>query len=165
MPKPKKTKYVMFPPQVVLFKPQGIPAFMLEQVILSVDEYESVRLIDHEGLDQEGAAAKMKVSRATCARILESAHRKIAEALSEGKAIRIEGGAFILGKNRYRCRACGQVWDESYRGDEKYQRGEECPFCHSDRIIDLSDQIGPRPGRGRRGRGWQGRQGRGWESV
>jgi len=165
VPKPKKTRYVMFPPQVVLFKPQGIPAFMLEQVILSVDEYESVRLIDHEGLDQEGAAAEMKVSRATCARILESAHRKIAEALSEGKAIRIEGGAFILGKNRYRCRSCGKVWDETYEGGGMHKRGEECPYCHSDRIIDLSDQIGWPPGGAGRGRGWQGGKGRRCDQV
>lgn len=92
MPKPKKDRFVLQPPSVVYFKPQGIPLFQLDQVVRSVDEYEAIRLMDYESLQQVEAAQRMKVSRATCARILESAHRKIAAALTEGKAIRIEGG-------------------------------------------------------------------------
>jgi predicted DNA-binding protein (UPF0251 family) len=171
MPKPKKDRYVMFPPQVVLFKPQGIPAIMLEQIILNVDEYEAIRLIDYEGLDQEAAASRLGVSRATCARILESAHKKIAEALSQGKAIRIEGGSYVLKQNLFRCRDCGAVWEGEEPKQESSEPADECPVCQSDHIIDLSLQVGGRGapgsntvrGSGSKGAfgGWSWRRGKG----
>jgi predicted DNA-binding protein (UPF0251 family) len=111
MAKPKKDRRVQYPPSVVYFKPQGIPMFKLEQEILTVDEYEAIRLVDKDGLDQEQAAKRLGVSRATCARIIVSAHKKVAAALTEGKAIRIEGGNFVLKLNRYRCMGCGALWE------------------------------------------------------
>jgi len=80
------------------YKPQGIPLQVLEQVDLTVDEIEAIRLVDLEGLYQEQAAEKMNVSRQTLGRIIESAHKKIAEALVNGKALSIEGGMFKLAK-------------------------------------------------------------------
>jgi predicted DNA-binding protein (UPF0251 family) len=74
------------------FKPRGIPMNMLEDVVLNIDELEAVRLADYEGLYQEQAAEKMRISRPTFGRIVESAHRKIADVLVNGKALRIEGG-------------------------------------------------------------------------
>jgi predicted DNA-binding protein (UPF0251 family) len=65
---------------------------LLEVVNLTVDELEAVRLADLEGLYQEAAAEKMRISRQTFGRILESAHKKIADALVNGKALSIEGG-------------------------------------------------------------------------
>ena len=65
----------------------------LEGVVLTMDEYEAVRLSDLEGLTQEEAAEKMKIHRSTISRILNSAHQKIADALVNVKAIRIEGGS------------------------------------------------------------------------
>jgi len=62
----------------------------LEEVDLNVDELEAIRLCDLQGINQTGAAKKMKVSQSTLSRILISAHKKIAEALIEGKAIKIE---------------------------------------------------------------------------
>ena len=62
---------------------------MLEEVDLSMDELEALRLCDVENLEQTEAAKKMKVSQSTLQRILTSAHKKIAEALIEGKAIKI----------------------------------------------------------------------------
>ncbi|UCG00251.1 MAG: DUF134 domain-containing protein, partial [Spirochaetaceae bacterium] len=53
MAKPKKERNVLFPPAVFFFKPQGIPLVQLQKVILNVDEYEAIRLVDYEGLDQE----------------------------------------------------------------------------------------------------------------
>jgi len=74
---------------------------VLERVSLAVEELEAVRLKDLEGLKQEKAAATMKVSQPTFHRILESAHGKIADALVQGKAIKIEGGDYVLrGKAR-----------------------------------------------------------------
>lgn len=78
------------------FKPRGIPLSELEEVVLTVDELEAVRLADLMQLYQSQAAEKMNVSRQTFGRIIESAHRKIAQALVDGKALRIEGGEFEL---------------------------------------------------------------------
>jgi len=75
-----------------IFRPAGIPARFLDQVVLTLDEFEALRLADLEGLYQEQAALRMEVSRPTFGRILEVAHRKVAEALVGGKALRIEGG-------------------------------------------------------------------------
>jgi predicted DNA-binding protein (UPF0251 family) len=172
MPKPKKDRFVLQPPSVAYFKPQGIPLFQLEQVVLGVDEYEALRLVDLEGLQQKDAAERMKVSRATCARILEDAHRKVAEALTAGKAIRIEGGNFVLGSNRYRCRRCSTFWEISLRGTEAPPQPLSCPHCKSDKIMDLGRQVGlagafPAAGDGAFGSARPGRRGghrRGWRS-
>ena len=102
MSKPKKQRNVQHPPLAVYFKPQGIPLFQLEQIVLNVDEYEALRLVDYEGLNQLDAATQLGISRPTCARIVEQAHKKVAEAITLGKAIRIEGGAFALLKNLMR---------------------------------------------------------------
>jgi predicted DNA-binding protein (UPF0251 family) len=127
---------------VVYFKPQGIPMFQLEQVVVGVDEYEALRLVDLEGLQQQEAAERMKISRATCARILEDAHRKVADALTTGKAIRIEGGNFVLGSNRYRCRECSTFWEIPMRGGEPAPQALSCPSCKSEKITDLGRQVG-----------------------
>ncbi|MBN1837010.1 MAG: DUF134 domain-containing protein, partial [Spirochaetales bacterium] len=146
MAKPKKDRRVESPPAVVYFKPQGIPMVQLSQVVLHVDEYEAIRLVDREKLDQEQAAERMEVSRATCARILESAHHKIAEALVQGKAIRIEGGSFILGVNRYRCLDCGAVWEQELSPEHQPDSPVACPRCKSTRVLDFARQAGWRPG-------------------
>lgn len=79
-----------FNPDVIYFKPQGISLRMLEEVVLRADELEALKLYDVDGLEQTKAAEKMKISQPTFARILDSAYKKIADALIKGKAIRIE---------------------------------------------------------------------------
>jgi predicted DNA-binding protein (UPF0251 family) len=167
MAKPKKDRRVQYPPSVVYFKPQGIPMVALEQETLTVDEYEAIRLVDSEGLDQQQAAKHMGISRATCARIMESAHRKVAKALTEGKAIRIEGGNVVLKRNRFRCMDCGALWEGDISADAMIEHpSPSCPTCQSDRVIDFARQAGWQPGgawgaeRGGPGRGG-GRRG-GW---
>ena len=96
MPRPKKCRWINDHPQVTYFKPQGIPMRVLDQVDLGVDEFESIRLADFEGLSQEEAAPHMNVSRATFGRIVTQARSKIGDALVNGKAIRIEGGEVSL---------------------------------------------------------------------
>ena len=91
--RPLKTRWVKCEPGEKCFKPQCKPLHELEGVVLTMDEYEAVRLSDLKGLTQEEAAEKMKVHRSTISRILNSAHRKIADALVNVKAIRIEGGS------------------------------------------------------------------------
>lgn len=89
MPRPRLYRKINFDPRVRYFKPQGIPLRLLEEVNLSIEELEALRLKDFEGFDQIEAAKKMKTSQSTFQRILFSAHKKIAEALIEGKAIKI----------------------------------------------------------------------------
>jgi predicted DNA-binding protein (UPF0251 family) len=92
MARPPCCKKIGFSPNVIYFKPRGIPCSSLEEVVLTKDELEAVRLADLEALYQEEAAEKMGISRPTFGRIIESAHRKIAGALVNGKALRITGG-------------------------------------------------------------------------
>ena len=72
------------------FKPCGIPTHILDYEVLTQDEIEAIRLADFEGLYQEEAAREMEVSRPTFSRILNSARKKIANALIQGKAIEIQ---------------------------------------------------------------------------
>lgn len=92
MPRPKKPRWVRFDPEVTYFKPRGVPLSELDEVVLSVEELEALRLADFKNLDQTEAAKKMRTSQSTLNRILALAHQKVAEALIEGKAIKIEGG-------------------------------------------------------------------------
>lgn len=173
MPKPKKNRFVQQPPAVTYYKPQGIPLFQLEQVVLDVDEFEAIRLVDYEGLHLENAARQLNVSRATCARIIDSAHRKIGTAFTHGYAIRIEGGSFVLGKNRYRCRDCGSRWEiEIGKRTAAEAASVACPNCRSSRVQDLGKEVGfhgqppaaagsPPAGPGHHGRGWRNRGPRG----
>jgi len=89
MVRPIKPRRVFFDPKAVYFKPRAVPLSMLEEVELKVDEMEAIRLCDFEGLGQEEAAKKMKISQSTLSRILLSARKKIAQALIQGKAIKI----------------------------------------------------------------------------
>ncbi len=94
MPKPRTPRFINFNPSVYFFKPQGVPLRMLEEVILESDEYEAMRLHDILEFDQKTAAKKMKISQPTFARILNSANKKIAEAIVKGKAIRINSANY-----------------------------------------------------------------------
>lgn len=159
MSKPKKLRHVQFPPGFLYFRPQEIPLAELQEIVLTLDEYEAIRLIDCDGLDRAQAAQKLGISRATCARIAEAAHGKVARALTEGKAIRIGGGRFTLLHTRYRCLDCRRVWDESQAMEAEGLRpapearlappGERaCPRCSGRRVLDLGREVGhPRAGR------------------
>jgi predicted DNA-binding protein (UPF0251 family) len=90
MSRPKKCRYVRCNPDVVYFKPRGVPMFHLEEIALTIDELEAIRLADFEELYHEYAAKKMKISRQTFGRILNGAHKKVSECLIKGKALKIE---------------------------------------------------------------------------
>lgn len=83
-------------PDVMYFKPAGIPMRMLEEVAVSLDEVEALRLADLQAMHQQAAAEQMGVSRATFGRVVESARRKVADALVNGKALRMGGGPVLL---------------------------------------------------------------------
>ena len=91
------------------FKPQGIPARDIEEVVVPIEGLEALRLSDLERLDQETAAARMNISRQTFGRILSEARGLVAEALVMGKMLRIQGGSYILpGIGRARRRGRGR---------------------------------------------------------
>ena len=110
MPRPKKYRFVKREPGVTFFKPQGIPLRILEHALITVDELEALRLSDFLGLSHEEAAQQLKVSRPTVTRMLARAHQAIADALVNGKAIRIEGGDYILEGCECLCPKCGARW-------------------------------------------------------
>ena len=92
-------------PGVTYFKPRAVPMSELEEVILSVEELEALRLAHKVGLYQQEAAERRDMSRATLGRVLDAAHRKVTKALVEGCALRIEGGSFSMSEPE-RCERC-----------------------------------------------------------
>jgi uncharacterized protein len=103
-----------------VFKPRAVPTTELEEVVLTLDGLEALRLADLEGLYQEAAAERMEVSRATYARVLSAARKVAADALVNGKAIRIEGGEVER-------RARGSWPCPVHGGDRRRGRGCRCP--------------------------------------
>lgn len=96
MPRPRHCRYVERTPFVTYFKPRGIPLAELDEVSLPVEGLEALRLADLEGLTAEAAAQRIRVSRHTFGRILNSARRSVADALVHGRALRIEGGTYAV---------------------------------------------------------------------
>ncbi len=96
MPRPRKTRVVEEEARASYYKPRGIPLHALYEVILTLDGLEALRHADVDGLDQSEAAGRMGISRSTFSRLLAEARRVVATALSEGWALRIEGGPVTM---------------------------------------------------------------------
>lgn len=156
MPRPRKERQVLEPPVFHRFKPQGIPAALLREQALTVDEYEAIRLADHLGRDHADAAVEMGISRSTFTRLIETARRKVAAFLVEGRELVIEGGEFNFMRRLYRCGAC----HEFHRTPPEAAAPGRCPACGEAALEDLNACHG-RMGGGRRfggmGRGGCGR--------
>jgi predicted DNA-binding protein (UPF0251 family) len=132
-------------PSVAYYKPRAVPLSQLDETTLSYDEYEAVRLADLEGLYQEEAALRMKISRPTFGRIIESAHKKIADALINGKAIKIEGGVIRMAQKRlFQCSDCEHYWEAPFGTG----RPASCPNCQG-RNFRRVDNFGRPARRGR----------------
>ena len=150
MPRPPCCRRIAVTPCCRLFKPAGRTGGPLTEVALQMDELEALRLADLEGLYQEQAAEKMNVSRQTFGRIVESARRKVAEALIRGKALRIEGGVVEMAEMRtFECYDCRHTWQLPYGTG----RPADCPQCKSRNIHREVLCGGDRAGRGRCFRG------------
>jgi len=103
MPRPRLCRRIGLMPGVTYFKPAGVRMVDLDESIVTVDEFEAVRLKDLLGLEQDESAAKMGISQPTFHRLILSARKKIADAIVNGKAIRVEGGNFrLVGRRRHR---------------------------------------------------------------
>ncbi len=147
MPRPFKCRRIFFQPNCKYFKPSGIPLYILEEVNLNLDELEAIRLADLENLYQEEAAEKMGISRQTFGNILNSAHKKIADALINVKAIKIEGGVIKIMERNFVCFDCNYEWSIPYG----VPKTEGCPKCGSMNIHRKEEERGfGRRERGRR---------------
>lgn len=155
MVRPRKPRFVEGEPTTAYFKPRGVPVRELEEVRLSVEELESIRLVDREGLSQEEAALRMEVSRSTLQRTLAEARKKVADALSQGKALGISGGNYVEagpgGKRWFECITCGHQWTEPF-GTGSRACDASCPDCGEATVVRT------RAGQGRKV--WPGSPGR-----
>ncbi len=91
MPPPYKRKQIKGTPGSAYFKPRGVPLCRLEEMELSLEEFEAVSLADFDGLYQKEAADRMGISRQTFSNTVRGARKKIADALVHGKALTIGG--------------------------------------------------------------------------
>jgi len=152
MPRPTHCRRICHQAPCDYFKPAGIPLRDLEEVALGLDELEALRLADLDGLYQEQAAGRMGVSRPTFGRIIESARRKVAEALVLVKAIAVQGGHYNMATTtnmrHFECADCGHRWEAPFGTG----RPAACPKCKSANFRRAEEE---------RGHGRCARQGRG----
>lgn len=94
--RPRKCRLVSSSPSVRFYKPRGVPLCELRVVKLKDEEWEAIQLADYKGMEREEAAGRMGISRSTFSRILSSARKGVARALTEGSALEIDGGDFKL---------------------------------------------------------------------
>lgn len=138
MPRPHKCRKICSNPDVVYFKPAGMRMHDLEEVVITLDEFEAIRLADYEGLYQEKAAEQMNVSRQTFGNIINSAHKKIADFIINAKALQISGGMIEISPEMERyflCRNCEHQFEAPF-GTEK---PKHCPSCESSDIYRDGD--------------------------
>jgi predicted DNA-binding protein (UPF0251 family) len=107
MVRPKHCRTVSGRPEALTFKPAGVPKKKLKVTVLSIDEFEAIRLADHLSMYQEEAAEKMGVSRQTFGRIIAEARGKVARMLVYGQALMIEGGNVELSDKKHHVTCAG----------------------------------------------------------
>jgi predicted DNA-binding protein (UPF0251 family) len=147
LPRPIKPRKIAFVPQNNYFVPANKPKCELEVITLKLEELEAMRLKDIQKLSQEECAGEMHVSRQTFQLIIDEARRKVSEALTEGKAISIEGGNYTFNICKYECKDCGNIFSEPYENEI-----HKCPKCDS-REVACIDESNFCQGRCKRKRG------------
>jgi predicted DNA-binding protein (UPF0251 family) len=147
MARPRKDRIVAYNPDVSYFKPRGIPMVDLEEVPLTVDEREAIRLADLLGYSHEDAGERMGVSRATFGRIIQKARQQVADALINGKAINIEGGNYrlVMDRRLFLCQDCHSQWE----APQQTGRPSECPACSGHNFYRFVDRQKDKKGCGR----------------
>ncbi len=137
MVRPIKKRIVSGKPETDYFKPRGIPMMDLEEVRLTVDELEALRLTDLSEMSYEEAGKRMGVSRATFGRIVQQARKSLADAIINGKAIRIEGGTYAVKTERriFRCIQCVHTWEEPPGTGPPIA----CPECRNETLFRVSE--------------------------
>jgi len=137
MPRPRKLRFVYQPPIYTSFKPMGVRINELEQVSLSLDEFEAIRLTDYLGKEHSEAADEMEISRSTFTRLIEKARNKVAAFLIEGRHLYIEGGDVHFRGNILHCQHCGHMFKTDF---DKITT--VCPACSSSDLMDLAGGFG-----------------------
>jgi len=117
MPRPKRPRHIISRPLVPEFKPSGIKS--KEEIILSLEEFEALRLIDYEGMDQSQAAVIMNVSRQTVGRILKAGRYKLSKSMVEAQCLNVSGGCYKIHRN---------VAGHGLQGHRR-RRGRKGPGC------------------------------------
>lgn len=130
MVRPKRHRWVGKEPLIDYFKPRGTPIWQLEEIILTHEEYEALRLKEVENYDQIKAAGLMNISQPTYSRVLDSARKIVADAIINGKALKIEGGVFKIVQRKFNCFQCKHEWEVAFGTG----RPEKCPKCQSTTI-------------------------------
>jgi len=134
MARPLKSRKILNPPKMIGFKPYGMPMCKIEPVILKLEEYESIRLINYNDLPQDQAAEQMNVSRPTFTRIYNNALKQIARSFVEGVAIEIEGGNYQLEKDWYRCKKCYKLIE----GLENHLKCKNCKAFGENELLKIN---------------------------
>lgn len=126
MPRPKRPRHISSRPAIDRFGPVGNESG--NQIIMSLEEYEALRLIDYGKMDQSEAAQVMNVSRQTVGRILKTARFKLTTALVEGCRLKVKGGCYRIGRHP------GQGRGRGGRGRNGHGKGQGGAGCGSGRI-------------------------------
>ncbi len=137
MPRHKKDRIVKNPPLFNGFKPTGIEGKQLNNIFMSIDEYEAIRLADFLGLNHEEASIEMKISRSTFTRLIEMARKKLSQMLVKGKKLNIEGGNIHFKQNIIECNNCGHMF--------KIDIGSSfdvCPNCEAHDLFNVAGSFG-----------------------
>lgn len=155
MPRPVKWRRIAQMPGHRYFVPEGVEEDGFDENILKIEELEAIRLKDLEGLDQEGCAEIMQVSRQTFQRIYNAAKMKVADSLVNGKAIRVGGGDYTRNICGLVCDQCGFSWENKVENLGENQ-DFKCPRCGNAQVhcdtgseMDYCRTACERPGRGR----------------
>jgi uncharacterized protein len=133
MSRPQRNRRVCTPPKMIGFKPYGLKKCKRESVILNYDEFEGLKYINYDNLQQEEASEKMGVSRPTFTRLYNSALKKIAAAFVEGKSIEIEGGNVEFANEWLRCMKCYKLID----GNRNHIRCAGCELYGKNELVNL----------------------------
>ena len=136
MVRPIKPRKILIPHGVVSFIPEGISKNRMQCVTLLSEEFEAVKLVDYENLDQKKASKVMNISRPTLTRIYKRARKKIAEGLVEIKSLKLEGGNSYLGENWYECNNCGAVFNVP----ENSKSEISCPMCLVNKVKRINNE-------------------------
>jgi predicted DNA-binding protein (UPF0251 family) len=136
MRKSYRKRRVDLPPKYQHFKPAGVPRRMLQCVVLTLDEFEAIRLADYIGKDHNDASVKMNISRPTFSRLIEKARHKVAQAIIDGMELVIEGGNVDFSQTLHRCSKCGEDHVIAQTQDLT-----NCPDCGSKEINNLNKKF------------------------
>lgn len=129
MPRPKTLRKIVSPPGFKGYKPFGHRQGHKEHVDLYYEEYEAIKLADYDMMNHLEASKLMGISRATFARIYESARRKIARALVETREIKSVFGNAVLDQSWYECYACNARFTIPPTAPD-----QQCPLCKNEKI-------------------------------